>query len=119
MLVTNDIDDKVLEYIDQWGEIISSIAWAIRASYHITIIPSPKLLIKDHKKPNKNGEFPTRLVIPATNFTATFAKVEYLGLKSILDIHQENLKKYTITQASQVEEYWEKLEWKREKVTVE
>ena len=31
---------------------------------------SPKLLIKDHKIINKNGEFPTRLVIPATNFTA-------------------------------------------------
>ena len=63
-------------------------------------------MIKDHIKPNTNGEFPTRLVIPATNFTATFAKVGYLGMKSILDNHQMDYKKYTIAQASQVNEYW-------------
>ena len=37
-------------------------------------IPKLKFLITDNKKPNKNGEFPTRLVIPATQFTATFRK---------------------------------------------
>ena len=29
------------------------------------------------------GVFPTRLVIPATNFSATFAKIGYLGVKNI------------------------------------
>ena len=29
-----------------------------------------------------------------------------------------NYKKYTITQASQIKEHWEELEWKREKVTI-
>ena len=48
--------------------------------------------------------------IPATNFTATFAKVGYIGIKAILDNHQVNYKKYTITQASQVKEHWKKLE---------
>ena len=47
-------------------------------------IPTPKLLIKDHKK-KINDEYPTRLIIPATNFTATFSKLGYLGLKAILD----------------------------------
>ena len=73
-------------------------------------IPTPKLMIKNHKMINRNGEFPTRLVILATNFTATFAKVGYLGLKAILDNHQVDYKKYTITQALQGKEYWEKLE---------
>ena len=80
--------------------------------------PTPKLLIKDHKKPNTNGEFSTRLVIPATNFTSIFTEVGYLGLKENIDNHQVDYKKYTITQASQVKEYWEKLDWKREKVTI-
>ena len=80
--------------------------------------PTPKLLMKDHKKPNTNGEFPTRLVITTTNFTSIFMEVWYLGLKENIDNHQVNYKKYTITQASQVKEYWEKLDWKREKVTI-
>ena len=36
-------------------------------------IPSPKLLIQDHKKINEKGEFLTRLLIPATKFTAAFS----------------------------------------------
>eukprot|EP00957_Ditylum_brightwellii_P106594 8132078-Ditylum_brightwellii.AAC.1 len=38
-------------------------------------IPKPQLLIKDHKKFQKDGHHPTRLVIPATNFAATFSKI--------------------------------------------
>ena len=45
-------------------------------------IPTPKILIKYHKKLTSMGELPTRLVIPATNFSATFAKVGYLGLRT-------------------------------------
>ena len=48
-------------------------------------IPSPKLLIKDHKTISEKREFPTRLVIPATNFTATFSNIGYLGIKRCLD----------------------------------
>ena len=48
-------------------------------------IPSPKLLIKDHNTINDKGEFPTGLVIPATNCTATFSKIDYLGIKIIMD----------------------------------
>ena len=44
-------------------------------------IPYPKTLIKDHKKINEKGESSTRLVIPATNFTATFYKIGYLRIK--------------------------------------
>ena len=38
-------------------------------------IPTPSLLIKDHKKPLADGTFPTRLVIPADNFTSAFPKL--------------------------------------------
>eukprot|EP00957_Ditylum_brightwellii_P119819 9142195-Ditylum_brightwellii.AAC.1 len=41
-------------------------------------ILQPQLLIKDHKDQETNGACPTRLVIPATNFTATFSKVGYM-----------------------------------------
>ena len=65
-------------------------------------VPTPKLLIKYHKRLKSMGEFPTRLVIPATNFSATFAKLGYLGLKNILEKNEINYIKFTIVQSSQV-----------------
>ena len=44
-------------------------------------IPSKKLLIKDHKKINRKGEYSTRLAIPISNFTTTFFNAGYLGIK--------------------------------------
>ena len=86
-----EIFDKARELLDEVGFQLSKIeAWHINESLKTKSIPTPKLLIKDHKKPNKNGEFPRRLVIPETNFTATFAKFGYLGPKAILNNHQVN-----------------------------
>ena len=53
-------------------------------------IPYPKILIKYHKTVNEKGEFPTRLVISATNFTATFSKIGYLRIKRCLDKRKVN-----------------------------
>ena len=64
------------------------------------------------------GDFPTRLVIPATNFPATFEKVGYLGLKNILGKNEINYTRLTIVQASQVREEWESLNCKRNEVTI-
>ena len=41
MLSTKDLDNKVFNYIYPRGETLSSIAWAIRASYHHTIMTTP------------------------------------------------------------------------------
>ena len=41
MLVIKDLDNKVFNYIDPWGENLASIAWSIRASYHRTIQYTP------------------------------------------------------------------------------
>ena len=41
MLVTNDLDNKAFDYINPWGETLAYIAWAIRDSYHHTILASP------------------------------------------------------------------------------
>ena len=68
------------------------------------VIPSTKLLIKDHNTINKNGGFPTRLVIPATNFTATFSNIVYLGIKRCLDKVKVNYSCNSIVQASNLKE---------------
>ena len=64
------------------------------------------------------GEFPDRLVIPATKFSDHFATVGYLGLKNILEKNEINDTKFTIVQESQVNEEWEVWGWKRNEVTI-
>ena len=41
MLVNKDLDNKVFDHIGPWGETLAYIAWAIRASYHRTIMDTP------------------------------------------------------------------------------
>ena len=63
-------------------------------------IPSPKLLIKDHKTINGKEGSPTRLVIPAMNFTETISKIGYLGIKRMLDKAKVNYSRVSNIQAS-------------------
>ena len=90
----------------------------INESLKTKAIPKPKILIKDHKKLTSMGEFPIRLVIPATNYSATFEKVGYPGLKNILEKNEINYTKFKIVQVSQVKEEWEILNWKRNEVII-
>ncbi len=57
----------------------------VKESLNSKAIPSPKLLIKDHKEINDDGNYLTRLGVPATNFTAAFSKLGYIGIKKIID----------------------------------
>ena len=75
-------------------------------------------MIKDHTELTSIGDLPTRLVLPATNFSANFAKVGYLGMKNILEKADINYTKLTIVQASQVKEEWEVLNWKINEATI-
>ena len=58
---------------------------------------------------NEKGEFPTRLVIPATNFTATFSKIDYLGIKRCMDKGKVNYSRNYIVQASDLKETLEEI----------
>jgi hypothetical protein len=45
MIRMKDLSNCVLDYISPWDEILSSIAWAIRASYHSTLGATPAQLV--------------------------------------------------------------------------
>ena len=64
------------------------------------MIASTRVLIKYHKIMKEKGKFPTRLLIPDMNFTATFSKLGYLGIKKTLVKEKVNYAKITIVQAS-------------------
>lgn len=72
-------------------------------------IPTLKSPIKDHKDPNEDGDFPTRIVVPAMNFTAGFPKLGFTGIEKIFDKNKIDHMKKTIIQASDLKQKLEKL----------
>ena len=45
MIKTKELDKFIFDYIDPWAEILSSVAWAIRALYHLTLMSTPAQLV--------------------------------------------------------------------------
>ena len=45
MLRTQDLKNKVLDHIDPWGEVLASIAWAVRSAYHSVLGGTPAQLV--------------------------------------------------------------------------
>ena len=85
-----EVEKAAWKYLNRLSNKLSKSEYnAIKQSIKSKAIPSPQLLVKDHK-PKVNGEYETRLVIPATNFTAAFPKAGYLGIKAILDENNVN-----------------------------
>ena len=76
------------------------------------------LLIKDHKKPDKNGDYPSRLVVPAKNFMAGFPHVGQHGIKKILDRNSVYYSRKTIVQASDLKQKLEKIDITRSGHTI-
>jgi hypothetical protein len=64
----------------------------MKESINSKAIPAPNLLIKCRKEINDDGNYPTRLVVPATNFTLAFSKLGNIGIKKIMgdELQQEN-----------------------------
>ena len=80
--------------------------------------PVSKILIKDHKKTNEKWEFPTRLVIPATNFTANVPQDWLSWDKSCLHKVKVYYSRISIFQASDLKKIHKELKIKRDEVTI-
>ena len=72
----------------------------------------------DHQKINDKCESPTRLVIPATKFTATLSKISYLWIKRFSYKGKTNYSHVSIVQASNLKERLEELKIKRDKMKI-
>ena len=92
---------------------------AIKESIDMKEIPTPKLLVKDHKKRDATtGNYPTRLIVPAGNFTVGFSCLGYLAIKNIFDNNNIDYGKHTIVQASHLKQQLESLQLKKDDVTI-
>ena len=93
-------NEKCQEPLTDLSEVLSENEFGfLKQKANLKAVPMPKTLIKDHKKAHNQGRFPTCLVLPATNFTAGFPKLEYLGIKRIFN--SNNVKCGTKTSSKQ------------------
>ena len=80
--------------------------------------PMPKLMTKDHKKKDRNGNCPTQSTAPATNFTSGFPKLRCKGIKGMFDRNNIKHDKSTALQASDLKKNMEKMNLKKNDVTI-
>jgi hypothetical protein len=118
--------DKLVKIHEEGNELLSKLGNTlsekemgfVEEMLDSRAVPTPKLLIKDHKPMNEKGEYVMWLIVPATNFTAAFPKVGYLGIKNIFDQNGIDYSGSTITQASQLKMTLKKLIITKDKVTI-
>ena len=65
--------------------------------------------VKDHKRPDANGDYPTQFVIPASNFVSPFANLGYRGIKAIFDSNKVSYQSKMILNAYDLKCKLEKL----------
>ena len=80
--------------------------------------PTPKSSTKDHKDRDNNGDFPTRLVMPANNCMSRFQCPACNGTKSIPDKHGVQCNKHTMAQACKSKNALEKHNTRRDGSTI-
>ena len=90
----NKIFDKANKTLVDLGDTLSNNeSQFIRELIETRAILTPKILIKDHKKRNAEGLYPTRLVVPATNFTVGSLNLDIKGLSGSLTKTRSNIPK--------------------------
>ena len=105
-----EIVDNCFSFIQELDPYISTNEREyLKEKVQSKAIPNPKILVKDHKKPGPDGRLPTRLVVPATNFTAGFPKIGYLGIKNLFKEHDVDYRQRNIVQASDLKTKLENL----------
>jgi hypothetical protein len=104
---------RAMNYFQNWETHCQKKKWASWRA-----VPTPKLLIKNHKPMNKKGKYVMQLIVPATNFTAAFPNIGYLGIKNVFDQNGIDYSGSTIIQVSQLKMTLEKLNITKDKVTI-
>ena len=74
--------------------------------------------INNLKQFHRVGDFPTRIVVPATNFMAGFPKLGFSRIKKIFDSNNIDYTRRTIIQASDLKERLENLNINKDKYTI-
>jgi hypothetical protein len=102
-----EVQKEARAKLDTFQDMLSENEYNyIKQTINKASIPTVQLLVKDHKDKDSNGDYPTRLVVPAKNFTAGFPHVGQHGIRHILDRNEIDYSKKTIIQASDLKTNW-------------
>ena len=93
------VKKDAIKYLEQNKSILLDQEYNyIKSTISKCAVPTIQLLIKDHKKGrDKNGNYYTRLVVPAKNFTTAFPHVGQQGIKKILDKNKVDYSRKSIS----------------------
>ena len=106
-----DIEKEALELLDSITTHLDKGELAfLTKTINSKAIPTPKILIKDHKKVDASGESPSRLLVPATNFKQAFPKLGYQGIRKVFDREKVKYMRFTKIQATAIKEDLELIE---------
>ena len=103
-----EVKEEAKTKLETFADLLSEKEYNyIKSTINNCNVPTIKLLVKDHKSKDEAGEYPTRLVVSAKNFTAAFPHTGQRGIKRILDKNNINYSRKTITQATHLKEQLE------------
>ena len=108
-----------LKNLEEYSDMLSTSEYNyISSTINAAQVPTPRATIKDHKPKTSKGKYPTRLIVPATNFTSGFPHVGMKGIKNILDRNNINYQKYNILHAGVVKQKLDDLKIKKGGVSI-
>ena len=106
-----EVHEKALAKWNKYNKLMSAGESACLENFiNSRDVPVPRLIIKDHKKKKANGRYPSRMLIPATNFTQAVAKIGFNIVKNVFDRNGVPYKKYTINRAQVLKSDVERLD---------
>ena len=99
---------KLKQVYNKRMDILEEISWlmgkkekaAVQESLNSKSIPQPQLLVKDHKLPNEEGDFPTRFLVPAKNYCSVFSQFGCKAIQTIFRKHNVKLDKYQLNDSA-------------------
>ena len=106
-----EVHKKAIELLATINDLVGENEYKyIKSTITKRAVPTVQLLIKDHKKIDEStGEYPSRLVVPAKNYTAAYPHVGQRGIFEILRKNEVNFTERNIQQASELKEKLEQL----------
>ena len=114
-----EIYDKAIKLLDKLDPVLDKgEAEYTRAWVKQRRIPTPRLLSKDHKPAQYDGEYPTRMLNPATSFTQCFGNVGYRAVKATFDENRVCYTERTIINSRNLKEKLEGLTVRKGEATV-
>ena len=92
-----DFENSAFEKIEEFMPYLSKSEFSFMiGSVKAREVPTPYILIKDHKAIDENGCYPTRFIVPCNNYLSCFSRLGYVAIKGIFDKNSVKYSQFNI-----------------------